>query len=399
MVLPVLVWAMSLWAGSLPSAAPTFTISPTPTVTMGFEWSYQQFGSSGGSLVENNPGALYFSPITIPNLVPGLFQAIVSAGAHFNPGATGSYAIALYADNAGTPGTLISQSAVSQAVPGWNWQNLNWWGYAGLHGEVWVAVWVESASTGLFNQGVPDYAWPSYRMDGTVGGNAPAAFDPYCSIPYPFVRFDILATVAFDNGNTATPTPSPSPTPSACGPCTQTFTVSPTPTLTPYVACAPSATWTYSPTPCGACTLTVTLSATKTPTLTPSLTANLSLSTTPSPSMSPTPTRTMNQGAMGGVQAVPAVAAGGSLVWPSPARGKSVHFGFNMTGPGTATVQVINSGGGLLGKNSAYAQAGPASLSFDISGYAPGIYYYRISIGYDSGASAALEVKAFAVAP
>ena len=69
-----------------------------------------------------------------------------------------------------------------------------------------------------------------------------------------------------------------------------------------------------------------------------------------------------------------------------------------MARAGTARVQILNSAMALMSEETQALPGGAGSLGVDITGYANGLYYYRISMVYDDGSTGSLSVSVFVVA-
>lgn len=159
----------------------------------------------------------------------------------------------------------------------------------------------------------------------------------------------------------------------------------------------PAADWTYvqwdavsldvitataSPTP----TITPTRTVTRTPTITPTftITPTITVTSTISPTISPTPTITPY-----------AVPGGEAVAFPNPAAGDSVTFMYSLGEPADIDVDVYN----VLGRKVAHLedknQAGLINrrTTWDISGVAPGVYLYQVTIKTLSGQMTRLKMK------
>ena len=70
---------------------------------------------------------------------------------------------------------------------------------------------------------------------------------------------------------------------------------------------------------------------------------------------------------------------------------------FSMAGDGIAKVALFNSAGDLTGSIEESLPAGPQTVKADIAGYAPGAYFYAVSIRYGDGRREGQAVHKFAV--
>lgn len=139
---------------------------------------------------------------------------------------------------------------------------------------------------------------------------------------------------------------------------------------------------TPSPTPTITPTRTITRTFTITPTRT--ITPTVTMTSTISPTISPTPTITPY-----------AVPGGEAVAFPNPAAGDSVTFMYSLGEPADIDVDVYN----VLGRKVAHLedknQAGLINrrTTWDISGVAPGVYLYQVTIKTLSGQMTRLKMQ------
>lgn len=91
-------------------------------------------------------------------------------------------------------------------------------------------------------------------------------------------------------------------------------------------------------------------------------------------------------------------AAGGTFVYPSPARGGAVNVVYFMREPGRALIRIWNEAGDLAASVEEPRLAGPQKTRFATSGYAAGIYLYKVILTYDSGTKEETNTRKFVVA-
>ncbi len=76
---------------------------------------------------------------------------------------------------------------------------------------------------------------------------------------------------------------------------------------------------------------------------------------------------------------------GQCFVYPSPAKGSQAKVCYNMAGAGQMELKIWNWEGGLAGQWTDQKPAGIQTTPFDISGFAPGVYFYEVQFTYASG--------------
>jgi hypothetical protein len=95
--------------------------------------------------------------------------------------------------------------------------------------------------------------------------------------------------------------------------------------------------------------------------------------------------------------ATPPTATSQPYVYSNPTSGPTVRFVYQMAGPGTATIKVWNAWGNLVASISDPKPAGEGSSSLDVTSFAPGHYFYRVVLNYQSGQSDSFETQILAV--
>jgi len=93
----------------------------------------------------------------------------------------------------------------------------------------------------------------------------------------------------------------------------------------------------------------------------------------------------------------PPAATSQPYVYSNPSSGPTVSFVYQMTGPGTATIKVWNAWGNLVATISDPKPAGEGSSTLDVTSFAPGHYFYRVVLNYQSGQSDSFQTQILAV--
>jgi hypothetical protein len=158
-------------------------------------------------------------------------------------------------------------------------------------------------------------------------------------------------------------------------PATATFT--PTPSFTP--TATPTNTPSSTPTPSPTFTFTPTTTPSSTPTPFPTVTFTPTFTVTPSPS--PTPPDPGNK----------------PYVFANPSSGPTVHFVYTMAENGQAFITLLNDGGDVVGSVNEVKSSGVQMTDLDIRSFAPGHYFYLITLKYDSGRVEKLPPQILAV--
>lgn len=97
------------------------------------------------------------------------------------------------------------------------------------------------------------------------------------------------------------------------------------------------------------------------------------------------------------VSTPPAPDGGGPYVAPNPTQGGTIQFVYTMAEAGTADIQVWNAWGNLVARLSEPKGAGLQSSRLNVSTFAPGHYFYRVELDYDSGRKDTFKTRVLAV--
>ncbi|HTB22152.1 MAG TPA: ice-binding family protein [bacterium] len=201
--------------------------------------------------------------------------------------------------------------------------------------------------------------------DVTLENDAISTYLPYtCS--------DLTATPIQASTASASPTHTPFET------STPTFTASTSPTHTPFETHTPTSTASTSPT--------------HTPFETPTPTFTASSSPTHTPFETSTPVTTL----VGTPRATP-VPASHSYFYPSPSRGNMASVAYDMSDQGNVTIRIYNQAAELVDRIDDSRSAGWQSSTVSVGRFAPGIYYYVLSMNYASGATEIDHARGFVV--
>ena len=88
----------------------------------------------------------------------------------------------------------------------------------------------------------------------------------------------------------------------------------------------------------------------------------------------------------------------GSYVAPHPVRPPLAWFHYDMKASGGAVIRVFQAGGDPAALVRArHDQPGKQRTPLTVSAFAPGVYFYRIDIEYDSGSRTSLPLSRFIV--
>ena len=90
-------------------------------------------------------------------------------------------------------------------------------------------------------------------------------------------------------------------------------------------------------------------------------------------------------------------APGQCYVFPSPVKGDQASVAYDMAGPGIMTLKIFNRIGELAAQVAERRPAGVQASSFSVSGFAPGIYFFTVTLNYDSGRTEKPKAGKFAV--
>jgi hypothetical protein len=93
----------------------------------------------------------------------------------------------------------------------------------------------------------------------------------------------------------------------------------------------------------------------------------------------------------------PPAPTGQPYVSPNPSTGTSVQFTYEMAQAGTAHIKVWNAWGNLVGSISDIKSVGLQSSQLDVSTFAPGHYFYKVELDYNSGQSDKFNTAVLAI--
>jgi hypothetical protein len=99
----------------------------------------------------------------------------------------------------------------------------------------------------------------------------------------------------------------------------------------------------------------------------------------------------------GGYQGPNPPESGKAFVYPSPARGATATVAYSMAASGKVKIQVWNENAGLVDEVSETKPAGSQISTLLTGRYAPGVYFYQVSMDYDSGSSEKTGILKFTV--
>jgi hypothetical protein len=89
--------------------------------------------------------------------------------------------------------------------------------------------------------------------------------------------------------------------------------------------------------------------------------------------------------------------AGEGFLFPSPVRGDSARLSYRMSGPGRVECRVWNANGELAARVEERKPQGVQTTPLDLGGFANGLYFYSVTIHYDSGGTERIPTGKFAV--
>ncbi len=93
-------------------------------------------------------------------------------------------------------------------------------------------------------------------------------------------------------------------------------------------------------------------------------------------------------------------ASGTCFIYPSPApKGGQAHVVYDMTGPGRMKLILWNEAAEKVAEVTDTKPAGNQSTPFSLAGLAPGVYFYSVTLSYDSGSTQKIRVQKFAISP
>jgi hypothetical protein len=85
------------------------------------------------------------------------------------------------------------------------------------------------------------------------------------------------------------------------------------------------------------------------------------------------------------------------FIYPSPARGNQASVAYAMSQIGNMRMEVWNQNGEWVARVTDRKTAGTQSTPFDISRFAPGVYFYSVTLSYDSGQVTRMKTGKFVV--
>lgn len=85
------------------------------------------------------------------------------------------------------------------------------------------------------------------------------------------------------------------------------------------------------------------------------------------------------------------------FIYPSPARGDHATLSYDMAESGSMDLKILNENGELAAEITDRKPAGVQVTPFDLSRFAPGVYYYLVTLSYDSGKTDKIKVRKFMV--
>ena len=106
---------------------------------------------------------------------------------------------------------------------------------------------------------------------------------------------------------------------------------------------------------------------------------------------------TLNSACPTPVATPPPPVGGVPYVSPNPTQGGTVRFVYTMAEVGTAKIKVWNAWGNLAAKLEDSKGAGLQSSTLDVSSLAPGHYFYRVELDYNSGRVDTFKTQVLAV--
>ncbi len=89
---------------------------------------------------------------------------------------------------------------------------------------------------------------------------------------------------------------------------------------------------------------------------------------------------------------------GGCFIYPSPARvGGTAHLVYTLAGPASVKMTVWNEAAEEVAEVTDRKGAGHQSTAFSLAGFAPGVYFYGLTLVDDSGRTRTFAPQKFAV--
>ncbi len=85
------------------------------------------------------------------------------------------------------------------------------------------------------------------------------------------------------------------------------------------------------------------------------------------------------------------------FIYPSPARGDQATLSYDMAESGSVDLKILNENGELVAEITDWKPAGVQVTPFSLSRFAPGVYFYLVTLNYDSGRTDKIKVHKFMV--
>ncbi|HET9869325.1 MAG TPA: hypothetical protein VFR02_02340, partial [bacterium] len=89
--------------------------------------------------------------------------------------------------------------------------------------------------------------------------------------------------------------------------------------------------------------------------------------------------------------------AGGAFVYPSPVRGDRASVAYRLPAPAGVRLTVWNEAGEKITEVTDHRGAGVQATAFSVAGWSPGVYFYGLTLSYDSGGVEKPPLGKFAV--
>jgi len=89
--------------------------------------------------------------------------------------------------------------------------------------------------------------------------------------------------------------------------------------------------------------------------------------------------------------------AGQCFIFPSPARGSQASVSYNMGDAGQVDLRIWNEKAELVTHVTDSKPKGTQVTSFSIAGFGSGIYFYALTLNYDSGQMEKIGPQKFAI--
>jgi hypothetical protein len=187
------------------------------------------------------------------------------------------------------------------------------------------------------------------------------------------------------------------PGPAACTPgATPSYSPTHSPSSTPTAteSSTPSASPSFSP------TLSATPTASATPTVTSSSTPSLTVTDSPTASHTPaqSPVPTPGHDELPGGHDPGDIGDDEGVCYPNPVKDGRCRIAFRMKEPGKSKIRVFSADGGQAGSyRSEHSSTGLKSVQCDVSGYAPGVYFFIVDREGHGGRTSKTKLGKFIV--